>query len=81
MNEKELLNRLAKLPREISPGRDPWPEISARLESIDTQANSTRSVPDWLFKAAAASVVLVFAAGLLLKPVWNTGTESSHSLS
>ncbi len=79
MNEKELLNRLAKLPREISPGRDPWPEISARVESIDTQANSTRSVPGWLFKAAAASVVLVFAAGLLLKPVWNTGTGSSHS--
>jgi hypothetical protein len=79
MNEKELLNQLASLPREISPGRDPWPDISARLESFGAPASTPHSVPGWLFKAAAASVVLVFAAGLLLKPLWNTGTGSSHS--
>ena len=79
MNEKELLNRLAKLPREISPGRDPWPDISARLKSFGAPAGSPYSAPGWLFKAAAASVVLVFAAGLLLKPLWNTNTGSSHS--
>ena len=73
MNEKELLNRLAELPREISPGRDPWPEISARLERAGAQSGSKRPAPGWLFKAAAASVVLVFSAGLLLKPLWNTG--------
>jgi len=71
MNEKELLSRLAELPREISPGRDPWPEISARMENTET--GSSHSAPGWLFKAAAASVVLVFAAGLLFKPMWNTG--------
>jgi hypothetical protein len=80
MNEKELLNRLAKLPREISPGRDPWPEISARLESSGTPTGATHSAPGWLFKAAAASVVLVFSAGLLLKPLWDTGPGSSDSL-
>ncbi len=80
MNEKELLNQLASLPREISPGRDPWPDISARLESFGAPASSPRSAPGWLFRAAAASVVLVFAAGLLLKPMWNTSPESSHSL-
>jgi len=79
MNEKELLNQLASLPREISPGRDPWPDISARLESFGAPASTPYSAPGWLFKAAAASVVLVFAAGLLLKPLWNTGTGSSHS--
>jgi hypothetical protein len=73
MNEKELLNRLAKLPREISPGRDPWPEISARLESSGATIGTRYSTPGWWFKAAAASVVLVFSAGLLLKPLWNTG--------
>ena len=71
MNEKELLNRLAELPREISPGRDPWPEISARLESSGT--GSALSAPRWMLQAVAASLVLVFAAGLLLKPLWNTG--------
>ena len=66
MNEKELLNRLAELPREISPGRDPWPEISARLESSGT--GSALSAPRWMLQAVAASLVLVFTAGLLLKP-------------
>ena len=80
MNEKELLKQLASLPREISPGRDPWPDISARLKSFGAPAGSPHSVPGWLFKAAAASVVLVFAAGLLLKPLWNTGPGSSDSL-
>jgi hypothetical protein len=80
MNEKELLNRLAKLPREISPGRDPWPEISARLESSGATIGTRYSTPGWWFKAAAASVVLVFSAGLLLKPLWNTGPGSSDSL-
>ena len=69
MNEKELLSRLAELPREISPGRDPWPEISARLEST----GSALSAPRWMLQAVAASLVLVFTAGLLLKPLWNTG--------
>ena len=32
MNEQDLLKSLAELPREIRPGRDPWPEISARIE-------------------------------------------------
>ena len=73
MNEKELLSRLAELPREMSPGRDPWPEISARMESSGNPTSSTQSARGWLFKAAAASVVIVFTAGFILKPLWNTG--------
>ena len=80
MNETELLNRLAELPREISPGRDPWPEISARLESSGAGTGSAHSAPGWLLKAVAASVVLVFTAGLLLKPLWNSGPGSADSL-
>ena len=77
MSEKELLNRLAELPREISPGHDPWPQISARIEPAG--AGSSRSVPGWMLSAVAASFVLVFAAGLLLKPVWDPGSEPGQS--
>ena len=80
MNEKELLNRLAELPREISPGRDPWPEISARIERSSTPTGSTHPAPGWMLKAVAASVVLAFTAGFLLKPLWNNGLGSSDSM-
>ena len=59
MNEKELLNRLAELPREMRPGRDPWPEISAAMDRAGPATGSTHSPPGWFFKAAAASVVKV----------------------
>ena len=81
MNEKELLSRLAELPREISPGRDPWPEISARIERSSTPTGSTHSAPGWMFKAIAASVVLALTAGFLLKPLWNNGSGSPDSMS
>jgi hypothetical protein len=80
MNEKELLSRLAELPREMSPEQDPWPEISARLGRTGTGAGFTRTAPGWWLRAAAASVLLVFAAGLLLRPSWNTGPLSSEGL-
>jgi hypothetical protein len=73
LNEQELLKRLADLPREMRPDRDPWPEISARMERSGPAAKRTySSAPGWMFRAAAASIFLVFAAGLLLKPLWNT---------
>jgi hypothetical protein len=80
MNEKELLNRLAELPRERRPDRDPWPEISARMERSGPAAGSIYSARNWMFRAAAASVVLVIAAGLLLKPIWDTGPSSPDRL-
>ncbi len=73
MNEQQLLDRLAELPREISPGRDPWPEISTRMEHAGTTEGSTRSGHSGWYLAAAASVVLAFAVSLLLKPVWEAG--------
>ena len=73
MNEQQLLDRLADLPREISPGRDPWPEISARMEHAGPTEESTRRGHSGWYLAAAASVVLAFAASLLLKPVWEAG--------
>ena len=73
MNEQQLLDRLAELPREISPGRDPWPEISARMEDAGPTEGSTRRRHSGWYLAAAASVVLAFAASLLMKPVWEAG--------
>ena len=72
MNEQQLIDRLAELPREISPGRDPWPEISARMDQSGPATGSSRSGYRRWYGAAAASVVLAFAASLLLKPAWET---------
>jgi len=80
MNEKELLKRLAKLPRERRPEHDPWPKISARIEHSGPAAGSAHAMPAWLLRAAAASVLLVFAAGLLLKPLWDSGPMSPDEL-
>lgn len=80
MNEKELLNQLAKLPREIRPERDPWPEIASRLGAPRGRAGNGPTAPAWLFKAAAASVFLVFAAGLLFRPLWDSSSGTSDSI-
>jgi len=70
MSEQELLNRLADLPREISPGRDPWPGISAAIANSPAGSGAVRSRHNRWYLAAAASVLIVVSAGLLLKPVY-----------
>ena len=67
-SEKELLNRLSGLPREISPGNDPWETIAARLD--DRQAAivgepARRGRRSWPMMAAAASAVLALAVVVL----------------
>jgi len=71
IGEQELLRRIAELPLEIRPGRDPWPEISARIAV--SEAPSARvarlppwSLPQWSLMGAAASVALALAVGWLL---------------
>lgn len=65
MNEKELLKGLAELPREIAPGRDPWPRISARIGQSAPGEMHRR--PRRVLMAVAASAVLAVVAGLLIK--------------
>lgn len=80
MSEKELLSRLADLPREISPGRDPWPEIMA---AIGTEPAGSGSVKRWAngwLMAAAASVMLTIAAGVILKSGFVESPVSKDSL-
>lgn len=73
IGEQELLQRIAALPREIRPARDPWPEIAAR---IATPAARHSRLPSWGILAAAASLVMAVAAGWLLAPQWS-GSRSA----
>lgn len=65
LEEKELLRRIGQLPREISPTRDPWPLIFARITQPRAAGRPSRY---WMPLAAAASVVAALVLGLLLGP-------------
>jgi len=69
MSEKELLNRLAELPREISPQRDPWPEIFKAIGNTPAGSGSSRFQTSRWFMAVAASVMLAVFAGLVFQPM------------
>jgi len=66
IDEQELLQRIADLPREISPVNDPWPAISARLDQRGGERASEGRARGWMPRAAAAAVVLAVVAGVLL---------------
>jgi hypothetical protein len=68
IGEQELLRRIAQLPREVSPERDPWAEISARIGQNDRQAGRSGRPAHWRLLAVAASVTLALAVGWLLAP-------------
>jgi hypothetical protein len=66
IEEHELLQRIAELPREIQPHNDPWASISARIGQ--RRAVSSRSRV-WMIPAAAvATVALALGAITLLEP-------------
>jgi len=67
LDEQELLRRIGELPREIRPRNDPWPAIEARIERAERRSAGSSSRA-WLWRAAAASLVVAVAAGLLLGP-------------
>ncbi|MGK2926180.1 MAG: hypothetical protein ACSLE2_11215 [Lysobacterales bacterium] len=68
IGEQELLRRIAELPREVSPERDPWAEIAARIGQNDRQAGRSKRPTQWRLLAVAASVTLALAVGWLLAP-------------
>lgn len=75
MSEQDLIRRLGDLPREISPQRDPWSDISARIVAGSRKSAVSTGGRNWL-PLAAAAVVLVTITGLLLGPL---RTESPGS--
>ncbi len=64
-NDEELRAALGGLPRDITPGRELWPEISARLTAAPGGRHRTAVRSAWPGLAAAASVAIAFAFGLL----------------
>ena len=71
LSEQELLERLAALPREITPERDAWPAIAQRIGQEDTVYRQ-RSSSRWWIHAVAASVAVIFVAGVLIGRQWGT---------
>jgi hypothetical protein len=91
MNEKELLKRIAELPREMEPGRDPWDRIAARLDESaggsDSALASQRSrLWGWPVRAVAALAVLAVVVTLLnhsemtIEPPVMSQTEGTANL-
>ena len=80
MNERDLLNRLAELPREIPPRNDPWERIAARLDEQEAATGGSawrgiRPFAAWPVRAAAAVAVVAVALSLLPGP--GTGPEQA----
>ena len=67
-SEKELLNRLSGLPREITPGHDPWEKIASRLDDrqeVNDGGLARRRSSAWPLMAVAASAVLALTIVLV----------------
>jgi len=71
-DDSGLLKELSSLPGEMTPRHDVWPQIAARIASVapgsGPAARGTRAWP----LAAAASVLVVIAVGLLMKNQWHS---------
>ena len=82
--EHELLDRIARLPREIRPLRDPWLDIAARLDEPAAVADTVPS-PGWAMRAVAALAVAALALGIVFSgpdrvaPVPAAGTADLHA--
>ena len=73
-SEKELLDRLASLPRDIPPVNDPWDRIEARLGESESYAEPNRAGRGRLLGAVAAVAVAGIAAVLFN---WNAEEMSA----
>ena len=81
LTEKELLARLGTLPREIAPDNDVWPAIADRIGQRQAASSGPGSSNPWWFRAAAASVALAIAMGILLGRQWSTTTGPMQPVS
>ena len=84
MNEKDLLKRIADLPREVEPGNDPWDRIAARLDEPrtmhDSRASGSRArLLGWPARAVAAVAVLSIALAFLGDPAQQAGDRMEQA--
>jgi hypothetical protein len=63
--DEQLVESFRELPGSISPGKDLWPGIFARLGPGGSVARKDASRPSWFNQAVAASVATAFIAGLM----------------
>lgn len=66
MKDTELQNAIGQLPRKISPQRDLWPGISARLGTVEQGAEARYRTPPWRTPAIAAAVLLALTTGIFI---------------
>lgn len=68
IEEQDLLRRIAELPRAITPARDPWSEIAARIGQAAVRSGRRGRPAHWRLLGVAASVALALTVGWLLRP-------------
>ncbi len=60
-SDREWARRLSALPKEVSPARDPWPDIASRISphraGVSTHRATPRAGRPWWPLAAAAALV------------------------
>lgn len=71
VDERELLRRIADLPKAIEPATDPWPAIEARIGRDGRRHPGGRPATVRWWGAVAAMLVVAVAAGLVLGPRWD----------
>jgi hypothetical protein len=74
-NDKQLTGELDKLPKEITPNRDLWPGIAAKLTPRAAGELKASGFGGWRSHAVAATVLVAFAAGMMLGR--QTGEQST----
>lgn len=77
MEAQDLQRRLAELPREIAPTRDPWPDIAARIDASRLPSRHRA----WRWPAVAAAATLVLATWIVLGPATRQDVAESPGLS
>jgi Tfp pilus assembly protein PilN len=68
INERELMQRIAALPREIAPEHDVWPAVLSRIERRGSETVAPSRASGWRYLSVAAGLLVAFAAGLVLGP-------------
>lgn len=79
IDEKELLERLSQLPREIEPDNDVWADVAARMDASSPSVYAGKPAVHWPLRAAAAAV-LALALGLILTAVWRVAPDEATRL-
>lgn len=63
--DQGLAAEIGGLPREITPRRDLWPEISSRLGTVGMRGSAQSKPFRWRHQALAASIAVAFVTGLM----------------